>query len=383
MKSKKIAKNIWAMGLVSFFNDIASETIYPLIPLFLTTTLGVSVATVGLIEGLAESTGNIVKVVSGWLSDKLEERKPIVITGYSLASFSKILLALAYVWPLALIARIADRLGKGIRTSARDALIAESSKAKNRGISFGLHRTLDTLGAVVGPLIAMVLIKLIPHNFHAIFYLASIPGFIAVFILVIFVKEHKKKIKVAKPLIKPIKLNFHFKMFVVISCIFALGNSSTAFLILRARNLGLSTTLTIVIYTLFNFAYASLSTPAGMLSDKIGAKKVLLIGFLLFSLVYLFLGLTQKSIYLWLLFPAYGIYMALTDGIGKAYISNLTFLKENLGLAFGIYQTTTGIATFFASFIAGLLWTHVSVEAAFIFGSVMALISGVMFLAIS
>lgn len=380
MKNKfGISKNVFVLGLVSFFNDVASEMIYPIVPIFLTSVLGAPVAIVGLIEGIAESTASILKVVSGWLSDKLQKRKPFVVAGYSFSAISKILLSLAFSWPFVLFARFVDRFGKGVRTSARDALIVESSDASARGKSFGFHRALDTLGAVVGPLIALLAIYFLDNNFRLIFFLAFIPACIGIILLLLFVKERRKE----KNHNQAIRFSWRnldpsFKIFLLISFVFALGNSSDAFLILRAQNMGLSVTLVVLAYVLFNFTYAIFSVPAGIISDKIGSKKVLFSGFLLFSIIYLLFGLTNNSLVLWLLFPFYGIYMALTEGVSKAYISNLV-PEEKTGTAFGIYQTTIGLCTFFASLIAGLLWTYIGVSAPFIFGSVMAIISAFLF----
>ena len=381
MKNKSgISKNVFVLGLVSFFNDVASEMIYPIVPIFLTSVLGAPVAIVGLIEGIAESTASVLKVVSGWLSDKWQKRKPFVVAGYSFSAISKILLSLAYSWPFVLFARFVDRFGKGTRTSARDALITESSENKVRGRAFGFHRTLDTLGAVVGPLIALLAIHFLDNNFRLIFFLAFIPAFIGILLLLFFVKEKKKEANSLNTFhFNWRELNPSFKIFLLISLIFALGNSSDAFLILRAQNLGLSLILVVLAYVFFNFTYAIFSMPAGIISDKIGPKKVLLAGFLLFSAVYLFFGLAHSSLLLWLLFPIYGIYMALTEGVGKAYISNLV-PQEKVGTAFGVYQTTIGLCTFFASLIAGLLWTYIDVSTPFIFGSIMALISAFLFI---
>jgi len=381
MKNKfGISKNVFVLGLVSFFNDMASEMIYPLVPIFLTSVLAAPVAIIGLIEGIAESTASILKVVSGWLSDKFQKRKPFVAAGYSFSAISKILLSLAYSWPFVLFARFIDRFGKGTRTSARDALLAESSENSVRGRSFGFHRSLDTLGAVVGPLLALLAIHFLDNKFRLIFFLAFIPAFIGILLLLFFVKEKKKEANSSPTFhFNWRNLNPAFKIFLLISFIFALGNSSDVFLILRAQNLGLSLALVVLAYVLFNFTYAIFSTPAGIISDKIGPKKVLLAGFLLFSAVYLFFGLAPSSLFLWFLFPIYGIYMALTEGVGKAYISNLV-PQEKTGTAFGVYQTTIGLCTFFASLIAGLLWTYIGVSVPFIFGSIMALISAFLFI---
>jgi len=375
-----IPRNVVILGLVSFFNDVASEMIYPLVPIFLTSVLGAPVSIVGLIEGIAESIASILKVVFGWLSDKLRKRKPFIVAGYSLSTVSKIIFGLAYSWPFVLLARFIDRFGKGTRTSARDALIAESSEASVRGKTFGFHRALDTLGAVVGPLLALVAIKALGNNIRLIFFLSFIPAFIGVLLLFFFVKEKGRKQKNSSD------FQFHwrdidpsFKIFLLISFIFALGNSSNAFLILRAQNLGLSVTMVILVYVLYNFVYAIFSIPAGIISDKIGPKKLLLAGFLLFALIYLFFGLITKSLFLWLLFPFYGIYMALTEGVSKAYISNLV-PQEKIGTAFGIYQTTIGLCAFFASWIAGMLWSYVGISSPFIFGSMMAILAALLFI---
>jgi MFS family permease len=296
-----------------------------------------------------------------------------------LSAFSKIIFSLAYSWPVVLLARFVDRFGKGTRTSARDALITESSDSSARGRTFGFHRAMDTMGAVIGPLLAIVAMQILNENYRFIFLLSFIPAFIGVLLLFFFVKEKDRKSKSTADFQFNWKsLDPSFKVFLFISFIFALGNSSNAFLILRAQNLGLSVTMVMLAYVLFNFVYAVFSLPAGIISDKIGPKKILLAGFLLFAVIYLFFGLITKSIFIWLLFPFYGIYMALTEGIGKAYISNL-IPKEKAGTAFGIYQTTIGLCTFFASWIAGLLWSYVSISAPFIFGSVMAMLAALLF----
>jgi len=376
-----ISRNVVVLGLVSFFNDVASEMIYPIVPIFLTSILGAPASIVGLIEGISESTASILKVISGWYSDKFQKRKPYTIAGYSLSSISKIILGFSFGWPLVLLGRFIDRFGKGIRTSARDALITESSTSSNRGKSFGFHRALDTLGAVVGPLLAIWLLHSYSDNFKSIFLISFIPAFIGVVLLLLFVREKKKE-----PLGRKLKLkgswkefDVSFKIFLAVSIIFAIGNSSDAFLILRSQNLGLSVTATILAYVAFNATYAMFAIPAGAVSDRIGPKKVLISGFFLFSIVYLLFGVITKSYLLWFIFPLYGIYMAFTEGVGKAYISNLV-PQEKSGTAFGLYQTAIGICTFFASLIAGILWDKVGVSAPFILGSATALIASGLFI---
>jgi MFS family permease len=381
MKNKLgVSTNVFVLGLVSFFNDVASEMVYPVVPIFLTSVLKAPVSAVGLIEGIAESTASLLKTFSGWFSDKFKKRKIFITSGYSLSTFSKLIIGFSKTWPLVLIGRFIDRFGKGIRTSARDALIAENSDEINRGKAFGFHRALDTLGAVVGPLAAIFLIQLFGDNLRPIFYIAFIPGLIAVFLLIFLVKEKSAKIeKKSLPKFTLKNLNPSFKIFLICSIIFALGNSSDTFLILRAKNLGLTTTLAILAYALFNLFYAIFSTPAGILSDKVGPKKLLIIGFFLFSIIYFLFGINQSKFFIWLLFILYGFYMALTDGVSKAYVS-LIADQEKMATSLGIYQTATGICTFFASLIAGILWTNLGASAPFIFGSLMALIAAILFI---
>jgi len=375
-----ISKNVFVMGWVSFFNDIASEMVYPIVPIFLTTFLGASVAIVGVIEGIAESTAALLKVFSGWLSDKFQKRMPFISSGYSLSAFSKLLLGLAYSWPIVLIARFLDRFGKGIRTSARDSLIAESCSANERGKSFGFHRALDTLGAVFGSLGAILFLTIFKNNLRLTFYIAFIPALIGIILLLVFVKEKKKKALCASELrLRWRDVNPSFKIYLFINIIFFIGNSSDTFLILRAQNLGLAIKTTIFAYVLFNITYSLLSIPAGIIVDKIGAKKVIITGLFIFSIVYFFFGFINSSMFIWLLFPIYGIYMALTEGVGKAYISLLVPVEKS-GTAFGIYQTAIGICSFFASFIAGLMWSYINVRIPFYFGSIMAFIAAILFI---
>ena len=376
-----ITKNVVGISLVSFFNDIASEMIYPVVPIFLTTVLGAPVTIVGLIEGIAESTASILRVFSGWFSDKFQRRKPFMIAGYVLSSLSKLIMAVSVHWSMILGGRFIDRFGKGVRTSARDALLAEGCDASCRGRVFGFHRAIDTMGALVGPLTALVLLQAFSQNLRSIFFLAIIPAIIGVLLLAIFVKDirrHEVSRNTPPIRLRDIKLSKDFKIFLVVSAVFAVGNSSDAFLILRAQNLGLSLSLTIVVYTVFNAAYALTSFPVGVLSDRIGQKKVLLYGFCLFAIIYFLFGVVTKPAFLWLLFPLYGVYMALTEGIGKAYISHLVD-KDYTGTTYGIYQTLIGIMTFLSSLIAGLLWKYISPGAPFYFGGIMAIVAFIIF----
>jgi MFS family permease len=376
-----ITKNVMGISLVSFFNDIASEMVYPIVPIFLTTVLGAPVTVVGLIEGIAESTASILRVFSGWFSDKFKSRKPFMIAGYALSALSKLIIAVSFHWSVVMGGRFLDRFGKGIRTSARDALLAEGCDVSCRGKVFGFHRAIDTMGALVGPLVALALLQMFNNNIRFIFFLATIPAVVGVMLLIAFVKDIRKQQNTvdAGPLaLRGIKLGRDFKIFLFVSAVFAVGNSSDAFLILRAQNLGFSLGLTIVVYTVFNAAYALSSFPAGILSDRIGQKRVLLYGFCLFALIYFLFGIVTKPALLWVLFPTYGIYMALTEGVGKAYIS-LLVEKDYIGTTYGIYQTLIGITTFLSSLVAGFVWRYIGPGAPFIFGGITAMAAFIIF----
>jgi len=357
--------------------------IYPIAPLFLTMVLGAPVTIVGLVEGIAESTASILKVFSGWFSDRLERRKPFMVVGYGLSALSKAVLAASFHWSMVLGGRFVDRFGKGIRTAARDALISESSEVQYRGSVFGFHRAIDTMGALIGPLIALALMSKFGDNLRFIFYLAIIPSALAIILLAVFVKDvRKRKNQTDEPLfrLRDMKLCREFKVFLIVSAVFAMGNSSDAFLILRAHDLGFSLNLTIAAYTIFNFFYALSSHPAGIISDRIGQKKILLVGFSLFALVYFLFGIITEHYLLWVLFPLYGVYMALTEGVGKAYIS-LLVREDFTGTTYGIYQALMGLITFLSSLTAGFLWKYVTPGAPFIFGAIMAIAAFIIFYA--
>lgn len=379
---RKIPRTVFILGLVSFFNDIASEMIYPIVPIFLTTTLGASIPIVGFIEGFAEAVASISKYLFGTYSDYLKKRKIFVTLGYSFGAVSKLLIGLAYAWPFVLFARFIDRLGKGLRTAPRDSLLLENASPVNRGYIFGFHRAFDSLGAVIGPLFALVALHFLKENLRLTFFLAFIPGFIALLLLIFLVREKKKDISSEKREFVKIDwklLQPKLKLFLLISFVFAAGNSSDAFLLLYANNLGLSTTLVVLAYVLYNLSQAVFATPAGYLSDKLGARKVYSGGLIVFAFVYLFFGLVKQSVWLWFLFPIYGIYIAATDGVSKAYISEF-IKKEESGTFFGAYYTLTAIGTFFASFIGGLLWSKISPSTTFLYGSAMAFLAFIIFI---
>lgn len=373
---KKIPKQVFILGLVSFFNDLASEMIYPIVPIFLTTVLHTAIPIVGLIEGIAEATASITKYFFGAVSDYFQKRKPFVIAGYSFAAISKILIGLALTWPLVLFARFIDRLGKGVRTAARDSLLLENTSTTNRGFIFGFHRSFDSLGAVFGPLLGLLLLYFLKENIRLTFFIAFIPSIVAVLLLILFVKEKVKKpgVEIKKQFVK---LNWgaldrRLKIFLIVSFLFALGNSSDAFLLLQAKNLGLTITLTVLAYVLYNVSQTIFATPAGSLSDKIGAQRVFQLGLIVFSLVYFFFGVIRSPFWIWFLFPIYGVYIAATDGVSKAYVSEF-IKKEESGSYFGAYYTLISIAGFFASFIGGILWIKINPGATFLYGSAMSL----------
>ncbi len=381
-----ISKPVFVVSAVSFLNDIASDMVYPIVPIFLTTVLGAPIAIVGLIEGIAESTASFLKIASGIASDKMEKRKPFIVLGYIFSATSKLFYAVAFAWPVVLVGKFVDRIGKGTRTTARDAFIAENTEEKHRGRAFGFHRGMDTLGAVFGPLICILLLRLWGNDYKSIFLISLIPTVFAIFLLFFFIKDKEKEfgpIKIKLPFREVVKsLPKPLAIFLVINCIFAIGNSSDVFLILRAKDLGASLIISTLLYSVFSMAYAAFSVPAGIVSDKIGPRKVMTTGFIIFSLVYLAFAFTHSTSILWVLFPVYGIYMALTDGVSKAYIANIVS-HEHLGTAYGIYQFAIGFCAFFSSLIAGVLWSKVGVAAPFIFGGAMSLIAAILFMLFS
>jgi len=364
-----VSLNVLVLGIVSLFADMSTEMIYPLIPLFLVSVLGATFIDVGLIEGVAESTASILKIVSGYLSDRFGKRKPLVYSGYAIAAIAKPLLAFTTGWQQVLAIRFLDRLGKGVRDSARDAIVSES-KSLGVGRSFGIQRSLDTLGAVIGPLIAVALFGIL--SFRGLFLLAFIPAILATALVVFFVKEtavgsrSKQSYKVSFR-----SFDANFRIFLLGLGLFFVGNSSDAFLFLRAQNLGVPTLVVPLLYLLMNVVYAVFAFPFGIISDKIGRKAVLLMGFAIFFIVYLGFAFASSALVLWVLFPVYGLYYGLTDGVSKALVSDLAppHLKAT---AFGTYYFVVGVVALPASLIAGTLWQTVGPTFAFLYGAFMA-----------
>lgn len=371
-----LTPNVVRLGLVSFFADVSSEMLYPLIPLFLTAVLGATPAVVGVIEGAAEATASLLRTVSGRLSDASGRRRPFVLFGYTLSALAKPLLALATGWPVVLVARVADRFGKGVRTSPRDALLADSVDAASRGRAFGWHRAMDTAGAVLGPLLALLLLSWAHDRLQQVFLLAFIPA-IAGAGLVLFVRESRRPPAAAPPSLRPGALPPAFRRYLLAWGVFAVANSSDVFLILRARQLGFSFTLVMLLYVLYNIVYAAASPSLGQLSDRLGRRQVLSGGLLVFALVYAGFALAPAANWLWGLFAVYGLYTAATDGVGKALAVDLAPVAMRAS-ALGLLGTLTGIATLVASSAAGLLWQAVGPWAAFGYGALGALLGSLL-----
>ncbi len=380
---KGLSKNIIFLGIVSGLTDISSEMLYPIVPIFLSSVLNAPMSVIGFIEGVAESTASFLKIYGGRLSDKYKKRKPFVIGGYSLSAISKPLMAAAFTWHFVLLARFIDRLGKGLRTSARDALISSSTSKEHWGKAFGFHRAMDTFGAATGPLLALLLLKIMgetPQAYRKIFILAFIPAIIGVIVLIYFVKEQAplNPQSFAKSKISEISsISPEFKIFTVFYLVFSLGNSSDAFLLLKTKSLGFTTAAVIVVYFIYNIVYASLATPAGWLSDKVGKINSLVFGLIIFSIVYFFFGINQNKNLVWALFALYGFYGAFSEGIYKAIISHLS-PEEKRATAMGIFQGLLGFMMFTSSFLAGLLWDKLGKEYPFYFGSATAILSATM-----
>jgi MFS family permease len=369
---RRLPRNVVAAGLVSLFTDVSSEMIVPVLPIFLTGVLGAPVTALGFIEGVAESTASVLRIFAGALSDRLGRRKPLILAGYGLSNLAKPLLALSTAWPHVLAIRFADRFGKGIRGAPRDALIADSAEPQSRGLAFGFHRTMDTTGAAIGPLLAAGALALSAENPRAVFWLASIPGAIAVVLAVWLLQDLPASPTAGHgPWLGFRDLGRPFVVFTLVAALFALGNSSDAFLILRAQNLGIPVPMIPLVYFAFNALYALLSTPAGALSDRVGRRPLLVAGYSIFALVYLGFALAGDAVSAAVLFLCYGVYYALTDGTARALITDL--VPEPLrATAQGTFASVTGVALLPASVVAGALWDHVNPSAPLFYGAALA-----------
>ena len=367
---RALPRNVRALSWVSFANDAASELAYPIVPLFLTVTLGAPVAAVGLIEGVAEGIAVGLRGLSGWLSDRWGERRlPWIFAGYAGSEAGRVVIAAAPAWGWVLLGRAVDRLGKGARTSPRDALIRDSTPPRLLGAAFGYHRALDTAGAVVGPLVAVGLLAL-GLSFRGVLWVAVVPGVVAL-LLLRAVREARTR-ETSEPVERDHEpLPRAFWGVLVIWVVFSLGNSSDVFLLLRAKELGLGATLVVLAYALYNLVYASLSWPLGALSDRRRRESVIAGGLVVFALVYLGFAVADASWAVWPLLALYGGYVAATEGVAKAWVADRVPGRA-IGTAFGIFSAATGAAVLLASIAAGLLWSHVSPAAPFVLGAVSA-----------
>ncbi|NWG29074.1 MAG: MFS transporter [Ignavibacteriaceae bacterium] len=372
MKSK-IPRQVLILGMVSLFTDIASEMLYPVTPIFLTAILGSSMAVVGIIEGIAEFIAGLLKGYIGNLSDKVGKRSVFVVIGYGLSAISKPLPGIFQNIPTVLFSRAADRTGKGIRTAPRDALLGSYSNG-NSGAVFGFHRGMDTLGAAIGPIAALVLLNYFPDNFQLIFLLAFVPSAIAV-MLTMLIKD-----KPTNTNLKSKQNYFEFwisspktyKKILILIVIFSLVNSSDVFLILKSRDVSDSSTLAIFGYIFYNLIYAPASYPLGGLSDKYGKKKIFSLGLVIFSLVYFGFAFIPDIKIIWLLFAFYGIYAAATEGISKAWVSDL-IADEQRGSAIGLLTMLSGFSVMIGSFLTGILWDNFGSAVPFLLSAVVSL----------
>ena len=414
----RLGRNVVALGVVSLFTDLSSEMIYPLLPVFLSTVLGASASFVGAIEGAAESTAALLKLASGWWSDRVTRRKPLVVAGYALASFVRPLVAAAQSASQVLLIRVADRVGKGIRTSPRDALIADSVDPSIRGRAFGFHRSADHFGAVVGPLVAFAVLRWEHAPLRTVFWLAAIPGVIAVLVLLAAVREVPRPgLAQAAPVPTPAPaparelagtrgappntndtadsddgrhrataprivsapaepLGARFWSVLGVILLFTLGNSTDAFLLLRATQLGVATSLVPILWAMLHVVKSASSTPGGALSDRIGRKPLIVAGWLLYAAVYFAFALARVEWHAWALFAVYGIYFGLTEGTEKALVADLVPANRR-GTAFGWYNLAIGLAALPASLIFGAIWDRAGSPVAFAFGAAIALAAAV------
>jgi MFS family permease len=378
--------NVFFLGIVSLLTDVSSEMIFTLVPLFLFNVLRIGTPIIGLIGGLTEGADAILRIFGGWLSDKVGRRKPLAVLGYSISTLAKPFMYLASTWGGVLAVRFGDRVGKGIRTSPRDALVADSVSAGERGKGFGLHRAMDTFGAFLGLAIAAVIIYLVQgggpelslESYQWLVLVGVVPAVLAVLVLLFFVRERRRRPSVDVGSRLSLKgmgsFDTRFKLFLVIMAVFTLGNSSDFFVILRAQDLGSSVIYVVLMLVVFNIAYAVTALPAGMLSDRLGRRRVITLGWFVYALVYLGFALASEMWQVWLLFACYGVYYGIVEGVARAFVADLV-PQEKRGTAYGLYHGVVGLALLPASLIAGWLWQAVSPAAPFYLGAGLAFIA--------
>ncbi len=375
-----LPRNVFAIGLVSLLNDASSEIIYPLLPIFLAQSLGASARAIGTIEGLAESISSLLKLFAGYLSDRLGKRKLLVVAGYSVASLARPLLAFAQTWTQVLAIRLTDRIGKGIRTAPRDAMIADTVRVEQRGIAFGFHRAMDHAGAVIGPLVGYVLVIFFVANarspttgeFSKIFLAASVPALIAVLVAIFFMRESPQHTSPGSEIKKLSLRGFdsNFKRFLLVLALFTLSNSSDSFLILRAMDSGVSIALIPLLWAAHHGMKVLSSLFGGDLSDRLGRKRLIVAGWVLYAAVYAGFAFATHQASLWVLFLVYGIYFGLAEGAEKALVADLV-RPEQRGTAYGLYNLAFGVTVFPASFLMGMIWDWKGPAVAFLVSAFM------------
>jgi MFS family permease len=377
---RALPRNVFAISLVSLLNDASSEIIYPLLPIFLVSSLGASARAIGVIEGAAESISSLLKLFAGYLSDRLQRRKSLVVTGYALAATARPMLAFAINWHQVLAIRLTDRVGKGLRSAPRDAMIADAVAVDQRGIAFGFHRAMDHAGAVIGPLVGYLLVLFLISNRNAptsreftwIFILAAVPALAAVLVAMFFMRESQLRVpqttKVPKLSLRGFDGNF--KRFLLILALFTLSNSTDSFLILRARSIGVSIEGSLLLWAAHHGMKVLSSLWGGDLSDRLGRKRLIVSGWILYAAVYAGFAFVEHQISIWVLFLIYGIYFGLAEGAEKALVADLV-LPEQRGTAYGLYNLAFGITVFPASLLMGMIWDWKGATAAFLVSAIL------------
>ena len=373
-------RNVIMLGLVSFFSDISAEMVYPIIPLYLSSAFGATPVLIGIIEGIAESLASLLKVFSGYVTDKWGRKKQVAFAGYAAGLVYKAMLILAGTWVGVLAARMVDRMGKGIRTAPRDVMVSESADKNHMGKSFGIHKALDMAGSAVGIFASYLLLKNGGANFQykELFAVSAIPALLGL-LMFFFIKEKKRESAPNKreSFWKDLgRLDGQLKLYLAASFVFTLGNSSNTFLLLRAKSVGFNDADVILLYFVFNLTASVLSIPLGRLSDKIGRKSLLVAGYLVFSAVYFGFAFGGSRASIAVIFVLYGVYSAMISGVERAFIAEIS-PAELKGTMLGLHSTVVGIALLPASMIAGLLWSWLGAPAPFVFGSMMSLAAAI------
>ncbi|MEL6354239.1 MAG: MFS transporter [Cyanobacteria bacterium J06627_28] len=373
--STAITPTVKVLGWVSLCSDFASKMVYPITPLFLTVVLGAPVWTVGVIEGLAESAASLLKLYSGWLSDRAGKRKPFAVTGYGLGALSKLGLAMAASWLMVLAARLLDRVGKGLRAAPRDALIAENCAPEQRGQAYGLHHSLETVGEVLGPLVGFAFLLRYTEQYRGVFAIAFVPALFGVLLLLWKVREPQTEVAERnRPKFTFQGLSASYRQYLWVVVLFGLGNSSDAFLLVRSQDLGFDGLDLLLLYAAFNLVSVALGVSVGRLSDRVGRRPLLIMGYGLFALVYLGFALAQTPGLIWILFLFYGLYDALTRGVQKALVADLVH-SDRRGAEIGTFHMLTGLVALPASLLAGFLYVQVSVGAPFYVSALLSAIA--------